>query len=61
LDEIVAEFQRMGARVVLCEVRANLLEKLNRAGILGRIGTRGVYASLAEYPMRRDNYPAESG
>ena len=49
LDEIAADFQRMGTRVVLCEVRANVLEKLRRAGILQRIGEAGVYATLSEF------------
>jgi SulP family sulfate permease len=49
LDEIVADFQRMGTRVVLCEVRGNVLAKLERAGILSRIGAAGVYATLAEF------------
>jgi SulP family sulfate permease len=56
LDEIVADFQRHGTRVVLCEVRANVLEKLRRAGILDRIGSSGVYPTLAEFASlpRRD-------
>jgi sulfate permease, SulP family len=49
LDEIVVDFQRMGTRVVLCEVRANVLEKLRRAGVLQRIGEAGVYATLSEF------------
>jgi SulP family sulfate permease len=49
LDEIAADFQRMGTRVVLCEVRANVLEKLRRAGILKRIGETGVYGTLSEF------------
>jgi sulfate permease, SulP family len=49
LDEIAADFQRMGTRVVLCEVRPNVLEKLRRAGILQRIGETGVYATLSEF------------
>jgi SulP family sulfate permease len=49
LDEIVADFQRVGTRVVLCEVRANVLEKLERAQILARVGASGVYATLADF------------
>jgi SulP family sulfate permease len=49
LDEIVADFQRTGTRVVLCEVRINVLEKLERAGIIARIGAAGVYATLSEF------------
>jgi hypothetical protein len=49
LDEIAADFQRMGTRVVLCEVRPNVLEKLRRAGILQRIGESAVYGTLSEF------------
>src|ERR1700689_5310864 len=54
LDEIIADFQRMGTRVVLCEVRANVLEKLRRAGILERIGESGVYGTLSEFAASGD-------
>jgi len=49
LDEIVADFQRIGTRVVLCEVRANVIEKLDRAQILTRVGARGLYGTLSEF------------
>ena len=49
LDEIVADFQRVGTRVVLCEVRANVLEKLERAGIVARVGSSGVFATLSAF------------
>ena len=49
LDEIVADFQRSGTRVVLCAVRPNVLAKLERAGVLARIGAASVVASLAEF------------
>jgi sulfate permease, SulP family len=49
LDEIVADFQRIGTRVVLCEVRANVLEKLERAGIVARVGSSGVFDTLSQF------------
>jgi sulfate permease, SulP family len=49
LDEIVADFQRIGTRVVLCEVRANVLEKLERAGIVARVGTSAVFDTLSQF------------
>jgi sulfate permease, SulP family len=55
LDEMAADFQRTGTRVVLCEVRANVLEKLRRAGILQRIGEAGVYATLSEFVATGNN------
>lgn len=48
LDEIVGDFQRKGTRVILCEVRANVREKLERAGIAARVGEGGIVATLAE-------------
>ncbi len=44
LDEIIAGFHRIDTRVVLCEVPANVREKLQRAGILARLGTNGLCA-----------------
>ena len=55
LDEIVADFQRTGTRVVLCEVRANVIEKLERAGISARVGERGVYGTLSEFAASVSN------
>ncbi|HEY4973788.1 MAG TPA: SulP family inorganic anion transporter, partial [Steroidobacteraceae bacterium] len=49
LDEIVADFQRIGTRVVLCEVRVNVLGKLERARILARVGSSGVFGTLSEF------------
>ena len=51
VDEIVADFQRVGTRVVLCEVRANVLEKLERAGILARLGAGGLWDTLAQFAL----------
>ena len=53
LDEIVADFQHMGTRVVLCEVRVNVIEKLARAQILARVGACGVYGTLAKFLTSR--------
>jgi SulP family sulfate permease len=49
LDEIIEDFQRTGARVVLVEVRPNVLEKLERSRILARVGAGGHFGTLAEY------------
>ncbi len=53
LDEIIADFHRIDTRVVLCEVRANVREKLERAGILARLGTNGLYATLSAFAVRK--------
>lgn len=49
LDEIVADFHRVDTRVALCDVHPNVLEKLERARILARIGAGGVFATLSEF------------
>jgi sulfate permease, SulP family len=49
MDEIVADFQRAGTRVVLCEVRVNVREKLERAGLLARLGAGGLWDTLAQF------------
>jgi SulP family sulfate permease len=51
MDEIVEDFQRAGTRVVLCEVRANVREKLERAGILARLGAGGLWDTLAQFAL----------
>jgi len=48
LDEIIADFQRAGTRVVLCELRANVREKLERAGIAARLGPSNLIERLAD-------------
>ena len=48
LEEIVADFQRAGTRVVLCELRANVREKLERAGITTSLGPNNVIDRLAD-------------
>jgi SulP family sulfate permease len=49
LDEIIADFQRRGTRVVLCEVRPNVRQKLERAQLLARLGAHGVYPTLSAF------------
>jgi SulP family sulfate permease len=49
LDEIIADFQKQGTRVVLCDVRTNVLQKLERAQLLLRLGPKGVYGTLSEF------------
>jgi sulfate permease, SulP family len=48
LDKIIMDFQRTCTRVVLCEVRANVRDKLERAGIVKRLGADGIYETLAD-------------
>ncbi len=46
LGELIDDFLRAKARVVICEVRPNVLAKLERAGIVEKIGSEQVYDDL---------------
>jgi SulP family sulfate permease len=47
IKEIVTDFKRHGAKVVLSEVRPNVLHKLRRAGVIEHVGPDNVQATLA--------------
>ncbi|MCK9989105.1 MAG: sulfate permease [Rugosibacter sp.] len=49
LGEIAANFHKKGIRLVLCEVRPNVLEKLKRADIVAAVGADNVFATLADF------------
>lgn len=49
LSEIAANFHENGIRLVLCEVRPNVLEKLKRAHILDTVGANNVFVTLADF------------
>jgi SulP family sulfate permease len=53
LEEIVADFQRAGTRIVLCELRPNVREKLERAGITATLGPNNVIDRLADLQRLR--------
>jgi SulP family sulfate permease len=46
IEEIVSDFLRHGANVILSEVRPNVLRKLDRAGVSSRIGADNVIDTL---------------
>lgn len=48
IGEMVDDFQRHGTRVMLCEVKPNVLAKLERAGLIEKIGAENVIAVLAD-------------
>ncbi|TAJ22138.1 MAG: STAS domain-containing protein, partial [Rugosibacter sp.] len=63
LSEMVDSFHRHGTRLIFCEVRPNVLEKLTRAGILQKVGEGNVFATLQDFVKncRQDEAaPAES-
>jgi SulP family sulfate permease len=47
IKEIISDFTRHGAKVLLSEVRANVLHKLNRAGLTELVGADNVIATLS--------------
>jgi SulP family sulfate permease len=49
LSEMVDSFHRHGTRLIFCEVRPNVLEKLMRAGILQKVGEGNVFATLQDF------------
>lgn len=57
LAELIEDFQRGHARVVLCEVRPNLLQKLERSGVLDKVGRDNVHGRLADWRAQQDALP----
>jgi SulP family sulfate permease len=53
LGEMVDDFRRHGTRLILCEVRPNVLEKLERVGVLGRLGAENVFPALQDFVRAR--------
>ena len=53
ISEMADDFHRHKTRVVLCEVRPNVLEKLERARVIDKIGRENVVASLDEFVQSR--------
>ena len=54
LEEILADFKRNGAAVLLTEVRPNVLYKLERGGLIDLIGKENVFESLSEALARAE-------
>ena len=52
LEEIVTDFQKYGASVVLAEVRPNVRYKLARGGVIEHVGSNNVVDTL-EHALRR--------
>ena len=49
LSELIDDFQRAGARVSLCEVRGNVRSKLERAGIVAKVGAAHLHETIADW------------
>jgi len=48
LSELANDCHRFGTRLVLCEVRPNVLEKLRRAGVVQLVGETNIVTSLGD-------------
>lgn len=57
LAEMLDDFRRHGTRLVLCEVRPNVLEKLERVGVLGKLGAENLFLTLQDF-VRGQHGPA---
>jgi MFS superfamily sulfate permease-like transporter len=47
IEEIITDFLKHGATVILSEVRPNVLQKLERAGVIRQLGSGNTTATLA--------------
>jgi SulP family sulfate permease len=46
IEQIITDFLKHGATVILCEVRPNVLGKLARAGVIRQLGSDNATATL---------------
>jgi SulP family sulfate permease len=46
IEQIITDFLKHGATVILCEVRPNVLRKLARAGVVRQLGSDNTTATL---------------
>ena len=49
LEELHDEFRKRKVRLVLCEIRQTVAEKLTRAGFLQRVGAEKIFNSRDEF------------
>jgi SulP family sulfate permease len=52
IEEIITDFRRHGAVVLLVEVRANVRHKLDRGGVIAHVGAENVIDSLEQALLR---------
>jgi SulP family sulfate permease len=52
IEEIITDFKRHGAVVLLVEVRANVRYKLDRGGVIAHVGQENVIESLEQALLR---------
>jgi len=54
LRELIDDFQRGKAQVILCEIRGNVRGKLEKGGVIDKVGTTNVYPRLADWKASRN-------
>jgi SulP family sulfate permease len=52
IEEIITDFRRHGATVLLVEVRPNVRYKLDRGGVIAHVGPDNVIDTLAQAMLR---------
>jgi SulP family sulfate permease len=55
IEEMINDFKRHGASVLLVELRANVRFKLERAGVIAAVGVENVFDTLAHAVLRTDH------
>jgi SulP family sulfate permease len=53
LAELIDDFHRSKATVILCDIRPNLLRKLERGGVLAKLGHKNVHDRFADWKETR--------
>lgn len=49
LDDLIVDFQRHKTRVVLVEIRENVRARLEKAGVLARVGEENLFCTLSDF------------
>ncbi len=52
IEEMITDFRRHGATVLLVEVRPNVRYKLERGGVIAQVGSENVIDTLDEAMLR---------
>lgn len=58
LRALINDFQRSKTKVILCEVRPNVLRKLEKADIINAVGANNFYPSLADWQATQETSKA---
>ena len=59
INKKINDFQSAGTKVALCEVRTNVMSKLIRSGIAGKVGLENIHVTLSDWIAKGTIPPAE--